>query len=71
MVSVFSAAFGSIAAFALGSTFFGADAAGFGCGAASVTTFGRLRTPVQGSDGNLYVTTSNGSNDRILVITPS
>jgi glucose/arabinose dehydrogenase len=37
----------------------------------SVTTFGRLRTPVQGPDGNLYVTTSNGSNDRILLITPS
>jgi glucose/arabinose dehydrogenase len=37
----------------------------------SVTTFGRLRTPVQGPDGNLYVTTSNGSNDRILVVTPS
>jgi glucose/arabinose dehydrogenase len=38
----------------------------------SVTTFGRLRTPVQGPDGNLYVTTSNGAgNDRILRIEPS
>jgi glucose/arabinose dehydrogenase len=37
----------------------------------SLTTFGRLRTPVQGPDGNLYVTTSNGSNDKILMISPS
>jgi aldose sugar dehydrogenase len=35
-------------------------------------TFGRLRTPVQGPDGNLYVTTSNGlGNDVILRVTPS
>ena len=33
--------------------------------------FGRLRTPVQGPDGNLYITTSNGSNDQILRVTPS
>jgi glucose/arabinose dehydrogenase len=36
-----------------------------------VGTYGRLRTPVLGPDGNLYVTTSNGSNDRILKVTPS
>jgi len=31
----------------------------------------RMRSPVQGPDGKLYVTTSNGSgNDRILVFTP-
>jgi glucose/arabinose dehydrogenase len=36
-----------------------------------VTTFGRLRQPVQGPDGNLYVTTDNGNNaDVILKITP-
>lgn len=33
--------------------------------------FGRLRTPLQGPDGSLYVSTSNGSNDRILRITPA
>jgi aldose sugar dehydrogenase len=33
--------------------------------------FGRLRTPVQGPDGALYVTTSNGSNDRILRVAPT
>jgi glucose/arabinose dehydrogenase len=32
---------------------------------------GRLRTPVQGPDGNLYVTTSNGANDKIVRVTPS
>ena len=30
----------------------------------------RLRTPVLGPDGNLYVTTSNGSDDRILEVVP-
>ncbi len=32
--------------------------------------FGRLRTPMVGPDGALYVTTSNGGGDRILRITP-
>ena len=33
---------------------------------------GRLRSPVQGPDGKLYITTSNGGgNDRILVVSPS
>jgi glucose/arabinose dehydrogenase len=32
---------------------------------------GRLRTPVQGPDGALYVTTSNGSNDQVLRVVPS
>ena len=37
-----------------------------------LTNFGRLRTPVQGPDGNLYITTSNGSgNDVILRVRPS
>lgn len=39
--------------------------------AALANQFGRLRTPVQGPDGALYVTTSNGSNDRILRVSPS
>ena len=34
-------------------------------------TYGRLRTPVMGPDGALYVTTSNGSDDKILRVTPS
>ena len=34
--------------------------------------FGRLRTPVQGPDGRLYITTSNGGNaDQIVVVTPA
>jgi glucose/arabinose dehydrogenase len=33
---------------------------------------GRLRTPVQGPDGSLYVTTANGGGtDRILKVTPN
>ena len=32
--------------------------------------YGRLRASVQAPDGALYVTTSNGSNDRVLRITP-
>lgn len=34
-------------------------------------TFGRLRTAVLGPDGNLYITTSNGSGDRIIRIVPT
>ena len=37
----------------------------------TLTDGGRLRTPVQGPDGALYVTTSNGSDDAILRITRS
>jgi aldose sugar dehydrogenase len=34
--------------------------------------YGRLRTPVQGPDGSLYVTTANGGGtDRILKVTPN
>ena len=33
-------------------------------------TFGRLRTPMMGPDGALFVTTSNGSNDMILRVAP-
>ncbi|MEX2047144.1 MAG: PQQ-dependent sugar dehydrogenase, partial [Chloroflexota bacterium] len=33
--------------------------------------YGRLRTPVLGPDGALYVTTSNGTGDRIIRITAS
>lgn len=33
--------------------------------------YGRLRTPVMGPDGALYITTSNGSNDRILRVRPT
>jgi glucose/arabinose dehydrogenase len=32
---------------------------------------GRLRSVTEGPDGNLYVTTSNGGNDKILKVTPS
>jgi len=35
-----------------------------------VTTYGRLRSVTKGPDGNLYVTTSNGSNDSILRVAP-
>jgi glucose/arabinose dehydrogenase len=39
---------------------------------ALVGTYGRIRQPVQGPDGNLYVTTDNGAgNDVILKVTPS
>jgi glucose/arabinose dehydrogenase len=34
-------------------------------------TFGRLRTVRQGPDGALYLTTSNGSADRVIRVTPS
>ena len=34
-------------------------------------TYGRLRRVVFGADGALYVTTSNGTNDKILRITAS
>ena len=38
----------------------------------TLTNFGRLRTPVQGPDGNLYVTTANGGgNDVVIRIRPS
>lgn len=33
-------------------------------------TYGRLRSAVMGPDGALYVTTANGSNDKILRVTP-
>lgn len=33
--------------------------------------YGRLRTAVQGPDGNLYLATDNGSNDQIIKVTPS
>lgn len=33
--------------------------------------YGRLRTPMLGPDGSLYVTTSNGADDKILKITPA
>jgi len=34
-------------------------------------TYGRLRTARQGPDGSLYLTTSNGSGDRVIRITPT
>ena len=33
-------------------------------------TYGRLRTPRLGPDGNLYVTSDNGGGDVILRVTP-
>jgi glucose/arabinose dehydrogenase len=34
-------------------------------------TYGRIRTVRQGPDGSLYLTTSNGSGDRVVRITPT
>ena len=34
-------------------------------------TYGRIRTVRQGPDGSLYLTTSNGSADRVIRITPT
>ena len=34
-------------------------------------TYGRLRTPLLGPDGALYLTTSSGSSDRIIKVVPS
>lgn len=39
--------------------------------ATTLTDRGRLRTPAVGPDGNLYVTTANGSNDSILKVVPT
>jgi glucose/arabinose dehydrogenase len=48
------------------------DGRGTAAQAAVLTGFGRLRTPVQGPDGSLYITTSNGGgHDQILRVTPS
>jgi glucose/arabinose dehydrogenase len=48
------------------------DGLGVAAQSTVLTGFGRLRTPVLGPDGSLYLTTSNGGgNDRILVVTPS
>ncbi|MEO6471361.1 MAG: PQQ-dependent sugar dehydrogenase [Aeromicrobium sp.] len=35
------------------------------------TTYGRLRGTVQGPDGALYITTSNGTDDKILKVVPA
>ena len=35
-----------------------------------VNQFGRLRTAVQGPDGNLYIATDNGKSDQIIRVTP-
>jgi glucose/arabinose dehydrogenase len=34
-------------------------------------TYGRMRTARQGPDGSLYITTSNGSGDQVIRITPT
>jgi aldose sugar dehydrogenase len=48
----------------------GSDGTVLGQGVA-LTGYGRLRTPVQGPDGNLYVTADNGRNThKILKLTP-
>ena len=36
-----------------------------------LTDFGRIRSTALGSDGNLYLTTDNGTNDKIIKVTPS
>lgn len=36
-----------------------------------LTDFGRIRSATQGPDGNLYITTDNGSNDKIIKIIPA
>jgi glucose/arabinose dehydrogenase len=33
--------------------------------------FGRIRTVVQGPDGNLYISTDNGGDDKIIRIVPN
>lgn len=38
---------------------------------ALVDTFGRLRTAVQGPDGNLYIGTDNGNTDKIIRVVPN
>ncbi|MCZ7525907.1 MAG: PQQ-dependent sugar dehydrogenase [Acidimicrobiia bacterium] len=43
---------------------------GFSAPQTILTGYGRLRTPVQGPDGSLYVTTSDSGNDRVLRVTP-
>lgn len=35
-----------------------------------ISNVGRVRTAVQGPDGNLYISTDNGSNDKIFKLTP-
>ncbi len=35
-----------------------------------LSNFGRLRTAVQGPDGNLYLSTDNGGSDQIIRVTP-
>ncbi len=37
---------------------------------AVLTEFGRIRSTVQGSDGNLYISTDNGTGDKIIKVTP-